>query len=89
MTASTQVATLNRAQHYPVLKVLQQNSNCHMNQTKTETMPWQMRASGERMDFRWAKSGTTKLNGTSFPRCLPWAPKLHASEHAYAQTRSR
>jgi hypothetical protein len=46
MTASTQVATLNRAQPYPVFKFLQQNSSCHMDQAKTETVPRQMRASG-------------------------------------------
>jgi hypothetical protein len=87
MTASTQVATLNRAQPYRFLNFC--------NKTRaviwTRQRPKQCRgkcARQERMDFRWAKSGT-ELNGTSFPRCLPWAPKSHASEHAFAQTRSR
>jgi hypothetical protein len=76
MTASAQVATLNRAKPYPVLKVLQQNSNCHMDQTKTETMPWQMRASGERIDFRWAKSGTVKAEWNVIPPVSPLGPEF-------------
>jgi hypothetical protein len=75
MTASIQVATLNCTRPCPVWKLLRQKSNHHMDLTKTETAPWSTRASADRIDFRWARSGTVKAEW-NIPRCLPRGPKI-------------
>jgi hypothetical protein len=76
VTASTQVATLNCTRPRPVWNSLQQNSNHYMDPTKTETVPWPTRASGDRIDFRWAKSGTVKAEWNVILPVSPLGPEI-------------
>jgi hypothetical protein len=71
MTASTQVVTLNLTRPCPVWKLLHQESSHHMDLTKTETAPWLTRASADRIDFRWARSGTVKAEWNNPPASPP------------------